>query len=132
MVEGFPLIQTSDGVCPSCLVGKHPGKRYEVGKAHRVASILDFIHSDVLGTMPTISINSSRYFLTFIDDYSRICWIYFMKQKLEVFGIFKFFKAMFENSFRKMVKSIRIDNEGEYIKIYFNNIVNLREFKWNT
>ena len=24
MVEGFPLIQTSDGVCPSCLVGKHP------------------------------------------------------------------------------------------------------------
>ena len=55
-----------------------------------------------------------------------------MKHKSEVFEIFKVFKAMVENSFRKMVKSIRIDNEGEYIKIYFNNIVNLRGFKWNT
>ena len=53
MVEGFPLIQTSDGVCPGCLVGKHPEKTYDVGKAHRAASILDLIHSDVVGPIPT-------------------------------------------------------------------------------
>ena len=43
MVEGLPLIQTSDGVCLGCLVGKHPEKRYEVGKAHIIVSILDLI-----------------------------------------------------------------------------------------
>ena len=59
MVEGFPSIQTSNGVCASFLVGKHPEKRYEVGKAHRAASTLDFIQSDVSGPMPTTSINGS-------------------------------------------------------------------------
>ena len=71
MVEAFPIIQTSDGVCPSCLVGKNPKKRYEVGKATRAGSTLDLIHSDVSGPMPTTSINGSRYFITFIDDCSR-------------------------------------------------------------
>ena len=79
MVEGFPLIQTSDEVCSGCLVGKNPKKRYEVGKAHRASSILDLIHSDVTGQIPTKSSNGCRYFLTFIDDCSRYCWIYFMK-----------------------------------------------------
>ena len=68
MVEGFHLIQASDGVCPGCLVGKHSEKRYEVGKPHRDTSMLDLIHSDVSGPMPTTSINGSRYFLTFIND----------------------------------------------------------------
>ena len=33
MVEGFPSIQTSNGVCVGYLVGKHPKKKYDVGKA---------------------------------------------------------------------------------------------------
>ena len=49
MVEGFPSIQTSDGVCASYLVGKHPENKYDVGKAHRDVSTLDLIHSDVAG-----------------------------------------------------------------------------------
>ena len=81
MVEGLPFIQTSNGVCPSFLVGKHIEKRYEVGKAHRASYILDLIHSDVAGLFPTTSINGCMYFLTFIDDYSRYCCIYFMKHK---------------------------------------------------
>ena len=51
MVEGVPSIKTSDGVCVGCLVGKHPKKKYNVGKAHRDASTLDLIHSYVVGPM---------------------------------------------------------------------------------
>ena len=94
MVEVFPSIQTSNGVCVGFLVGKHPEKKYDVGKAHSTASILDLIHSDVVGPMPTKPINGCRYFLTFIDDCSRYSWVYFMKQKSEVFETFKVFKAM--------------------------------------
>ena len=43
-----------------------------------------------------------------------------MKQKSEVFEIFKVFKAMVENSFSKKIKSIRSDKKGEYIKKYFH------------
>ena len=81
MVKGLPLIQTSNGVCACYLVGKHPKKRYEVWKETRAAYTLDMIHNDVLGPMHTTSINGSRYFLTFIDDCSRFCSIYFMKLK---------------------------------------------------
>ena len=91
MVEGLPLIQTSNGVCLGCLVCKHPKKSYEVGKETRATSTLDLIHSDVSGPIPTTSINGSRYFLTIIDDCLRFYWVYFMKQKLEVFTIFKVF-----------------------------------------
>ena len=106
MVEGFPSIQTSDGVCVGFLVGKHTEKKYDVGKAHIAVSTLDLIHSDVAGPMPTNSINGCRYFLTFIDDCPRYCWIYFMKQKSKVFETFKVFKDMVENSFDKNIKSI--------------------------
>ena len=121
MVEGLPLIQTSHGVCSGCLVGKHPEKRYEFGKAHRASSILDLIHSDVDGPIPTTSINGCRYLLTFIDDCSRYLWIYLMKHKSEVFDIFKYFKAMIENCFSKNIKPIRSNKGGEYIKRYFHH-----------
>ena len=81
MVQFLSLIQTSDGVCLGCLVGKNPEKRYEVGKETRVASTLDLIHNNVSGPIPTTSINGSRHFLTFIDDCSRFYWVYFMKHK---------------------------------------------------
>ena len=81
MVEGLPLIKTSDGVCPGFLVGKHSKKRYEVGKETRATSTLDLIHNDVSGPIPITYVNGSRYFLTFINDSSRYCRIYFMKQK---------------------------------------------------
>ena len=68
MVEGFPLTKSSKGVCTGCLVGKHPKKRYEVGKERRVSSTLDLIHHDVSGPIPTTYMNGSKYFLAFIDD----------------------------------------------------------------
>ena len=92
MVEGFPSIQTFDGVCVGCLVGKHPEKKYDVGKAHRAVSTLDLIHSDAVGPMTTNSINGCKYFLTFIDVFSRYCWIYFMKQNKKFFILLKIFK----------------------------------------
>ena len=119
MVEAFSSIQTSDGVCAGCLVGMHPENKYDVGKEHRDVSTLDLTHNDVAGPMPTNYINGCKYFLTFIDDFSRYCWIYFMKLKSEFFETFKSCQAMVENSFNKKIKSIRSDGGGEYVKRYF-------------
>ena len=55
------------------------------------------IHSDVCGRMPTTSLNGYVYYRTFVDDYSRKTWIYFLKGKDEVFNKFKEFKALVEN-----------------------------------
>eukprot|EP00253_Pinus_taeda_P030686 PITA_30686 len=50
----------------------------------------------------------------FIDDFSRNTWIYFLKNKSEVFDKFKEFKALVENQREKKLKVLRLDNGGEF------------------
>lgn len=44
------------------------------------------------GSMPTNSIIGKRYFVTFVDDYTRFCTVYFMRSKTEGFDKFKEFE----------------------------------------
>ena len=73
MVEGFPSIKFSKGTCKGCIVGKDAKCKYNKGKERRVIQVLDLIHSDIIGPIPTPSYGKSRYVLTFIDDFSRYC-----------------------------------------------------------
>ena len=52
--------------------------------------------------------------LTFIDDYSRKVWVYFLKQKSDVFITFKQWKALIENQTGKKIKRLRTDNGMEF------------------
>jgi transposase InsO family protein len=61
-------------------------------------------------------------FLTFIDDYSRYTWVYFLRKKSEVFEHLKDFKALVETQTGKKIKILRTDNGGEYINKYVQNI----------
>jgi transposase InsO family protein len=59
--------------------------------------------------------------VTFIDDYSRYVWVYFIRNKSDVFLIFKRWRARVENQTGKKVKVIRNDNGGEYGGNAFNS-----------
>ena len=72
--------------------------------------------------MPTTSMNGSKYFLTFIDDNSRYCWVYFLKHKSVVFETFKVFKSLAKNTLAKKKKEFRFDNGGEYVKREFHHL----------
>ena len=63
--------------------------------------------------------SQTKYALTFIDDFSKYCWVYFLKHKYEVFGLFKVFKALVENQSGSRLKILRSDNGGEYVKSEF-------------
>eukprot|EP00253_Pinus_taeda_P035295 PITA_35295 len=60
-----------------------------------------------------------QYFLTFIDDFTRKTWVYFLKNKSEVFEKFQNFKALVENQSGLRIKVLRIDRGGEYISKEF-------------
>ena len=49
-----------------------------------------------------------------IDDYSRLTWVAFLKEKSEAFSKFKIFKALTENQTGRKVKAIRSDRGGEF------------------
>jgi transposase InsO family protein len=80
------------------------------------------IHSDVW-TSPVVSISAMKYFVTFIDCYSRMTWIYLMKQKSEVLTCFRDFYAYIQNRFSTNIQIIRTDNGTEYVNNEFGSFL---------
>ena len=54
--------------------------------------------------MQSSSLSRYVYYVSFIDDFSRKTWIYFMNNNDEVFSKFKEFKALIENYTEKKIK----------------------------
>jgi transposase InsO family protein len=61
------------------------------------------------------------YFLTFIDDYSRKTWVYFLQEKFEVFIHFLEFKELVEKKSGLKILTLHLDNGGEYSSNEFLN-----------
>ena len=108
-------------VCDACEYGKHTRSVY-VSKGLRRISPFMLIHSDVW-TCPVISISGMKYFVTFIDCYSRMTWIYLMKQKNEVLKCFRDFYSLIGNQFDARVKVLRTDNGTEYVNNEFESFL---------
>uniref|UniRef100_A0A2N9H173 CCHC-type domain-containing protein n=1 Tax=Fagus sylvatica TaxID=28930 RepID=A0A2N9H173_FAGSY len=81
---------------------------------HKTKGILDYVHSDIWGPVRTPSKGGAQYFMSFIDDYSRKAWVYFLKNKSEAFAKFKIWKAEVENQTGRKIKCLRTDNGTEY------------------
>lgn len=93
-VNGLTFDGTSDMTkdkCVTCCEGKQTRLPFSHA-TERSTETLQIIHSDVCGAMETKSIGGARYFLLFVDDYSRMTFIYFLKNKDEVFSKFKEFR----------------------------------------
>lgn len=100
--------------CEGCVEGKLSKMPYKSIGGIRSKRKMQLIHSDVCGPMQTESIGGAKYFVTFIDDYSRCCKVYFLKQKNEVLNKFKEFERTFSNECGQSVTRLRTDNGGEY------------------
>jgi transposase InsO family protein len=113
MVEGMFNCSLDFDFCEYCVYEKHNRVRFPFG-ATRAEGILQLVHNDVFGSVSVPSLGKSVYYVSFIDDFSRNTWIYFLKKKYEVFDRFKEFKALVENQTEKRIKVLRIDNGREF------------------
>lgn len=107
--------------CEGCVEGKLQRKPFKSVKHHQSTRKLELIYSDVCGPMQVDSIGGSRYFVTFIDDYSHHCAVYFLKQKSEVADKFKEFEALATSKCGKNIVKLRTDNGGEYVANEFES-----------
>jgi hypothetical protein len=71
--------------------------------------------------METVSFGNTPYFLTFIDDYSKKMWVYFLQENFEVFTHFLEFKTLIEIQSGLKVLTLCTDNGGEYRSNEFLN-----------
>ena len=119
MVNGLPKLQHEKNSCEGCIMGKQHKLPYPSGKSWRAKERLELIHTDICGPMKTTSLGQQRYFIIFIDDFTRMTWIYFLKEKSEAFTVFKRFKALVEKQSGRNIKCIRSDRGGEYTSRQF-------------
>ena len=115
MVDFLQNIKSSKGICKGCIIGKHPKHKFNRGKASRASCILGLIQSDICSPLINTYTNGSMYFITSIDDFSRITWVCFLKNKSKVFERFKNLKGFVETATRINIKAIRYDIGREYI-----------------
>jgi transposase InsO family protein len=122
-VIGLPEFKVDhEGVCNGCAQGKNiknPFPKRDI-KAEGVLELIQLDHS-CMWPNAINSISGYVYYVSFIDDYSRKTWIYFLKSKDEVFSKFKEFNALIENLSKRKMKILRSDNGEEYTSKEFAN-----------
>ena len=80
----------------------------------RMAKPLKLIHSDICDLKFVQTRGGKKYFITFIDDCTRYCYVYLLKSKDEAVEVFKLYKKEVENQLSTKIKAIRSDRGGEY------------------
>ncbi|CAN1750023.1 Retrovirus-related Pol polyprotein from transposon TNT 1-94, partial [Linum perenne] len=80
----------------------------------RASKQLQLIHSDICGPIKPTSSSNKRYILSFIDDFSRKTWVYFLHEKSETLVTFKNFKAFVEKETGAYIICLRTDRGGEF------------------
>jgi len=100
--------------CLDCIKGKQTNKSKK--GATRSSDIFEIIHIDICS--PDLDSHSHKYFISFIDDYSRYMYLCMLYNKNEALDAFKNFKAEVEKQCGKQIKIVRSDRGGEYYGRY--------------
>ena len=111
---GLPTIQNKKKIYEGCALEKQHREAFPKEHAWRAKALLELVHTDIYRYMKTSSHADNIYFITFIDNYSRMTWVYFMRHKSEAFIIFKKFKNLMERQSEHYIKVLRSDRGGEY------------------
>ena len=74
--------------CENCVYGKKA--RHPFPKSVYIAKFpLEYVHSDFWGPAQVETVGGKRYFISFIDHFSRKLWVYLLRTKDEAFDTFK-------------------------------------------
>ena len=84
----------------------------------RCGSTLDLIHTDICGHLTPTALGGYKYFITFIDDFSRFGYVELIHEKSDSLNGFKAFKAKVELQLGKPIKAVKSDRGGEYYGRY--------------
>ena len=62
-------------------------------KTYTSKEVLELVHTDLCGPIEVQSYKGDRYTMFFVDDYSRMMTIMFLKKKSNAFQMFKWYLA---------------------------------------
>ncbi|KAI5324020.1 hypothetical protein L3X38_033093 [Prunus dulcis] len=104
----------SDFTCDTCILAKSHSVPYPLS-TNKCTTPFTLIHSDVWGPSHITAPSSVRWFVTFIDDCTRMTWLYLLKNKNEVFSCFQSFHKQMKTQFNAQIQILRSNNGGEFV-----------------
>lgn len=113
--------------CEVCLESKLSNKEYATER-RRARYCGEIVHSDVK-YLDVEGFNGERYFVTFIEDYSRIARVYPIKNKSEVFEKFVEYFNILKNYAEGPLCEFKCDNGKEYLNKEFYNLAKNEGFR---
>ncbi|KAG9441314.1 hypothetical protein H6P81_017168 [Aristolochia fimbriata] len=119
--ESGMRILHSKKVLTDCVLGKQKRVSFNKDDREEKSNRLDLVHTNVWGPAQGKSFGGNLYFVIFIDDYSRKTWIYTLKEKSNVFNMFKYWLARVENETGSRLKCLLSDNGGEFCNKEFDS-----------
>ena len=121
MVSCFSSLSSLE--CESCQLGKHTRVSFPKRLEPRSKSLFELVHTNVCGPSRTASTLGFRYFVTFIDDFSRCTWLFLMKNRTKLFSMFQKFFAEIRNQFHTSISILSSDNALEYLSAHFSDFL---------
>ena len=98
--------------CETCVEAKLTKSSFQSVERH--TEPLYLIHSDICGLKSVQIRGGNKYFITFVDDYTKYCYVYLLKSKDEAIEKFGLYKNKVENQLNNKIKVLRSDRGGEY------------------
>ena len=81
---------------------------------HLSPNAFDLIHIDIWGPFSVSTPTGQRYFLTIVDDHTRVTWVYLLQHKSDVLRVFPDFISFILTQYGVQIKSVRSDNAPEF------------------
>ncbi|KAJ0462893.1 putative RNA-directed DNA polymerase [Helianthus annuus] len=103
----------SDHKCETCVESKLTRSSFK--SVERITEPLDLIHTGVCDLKAVPTHGGNKYFITFINDCTKYCYVYLLKSKDEAIEKFILYKNEVENQLNKKIKAMRSDRGGEYV-----------------
>ena len=88
-------------------------------------SPFNLIYFDIWGLSPITIKEESWYYVSFVDDHTRCCWVYLMKHRFEFFKIYTIFRAFVKTQYSVIIKCFRCTLEEEYTSNKFYELLAL-------
>ena len=117
----FDLSYITPHDCSSCQLGRHSRSPIPKQATYRAGKAFELVHNDLYGPISLASLSNTPYILTFTDDFSEYCSVYFLKKKNEILGVFKNCCALVHNQHKSHIKTLRTDGGGEYCSLAFKD-----------
>ncbi|GKB17686.1 gag-pol polyprotein [Tanacetum coccineum] len=113
-VRALEKIGTHDiSDCSGCKLAKFSAQQFSNSISSSTA-LFDLVHYDVWGPAPVSTKGGSRYYVSFIDDFTRYTWVYLMKPRSNFLTVFKEFRALVKTQHSTVIKCFCCDLGGEY------------------